>query len=338
MKYKSYLAMSVFFLLGFANLTASPSSVIVIGGGPTGLGAAIEARKAGAEVILVEKRDEYTRQNTLFLYTVTLELFEKWNARILRMEELEFRGERRGFVLIKDLETSLAQRADELGIQRIQGEFIDFVEDSHTAVIQTSHGNKLLPYDVLVGADGTHSRVREKLGIACHSLGESTGGISMVPAINLENKIIAEIQPHAEVFAKKVFVPFATILFIQHKSGAFLKNLNLNEMIQFVSEVGWHEEAMKMEAGSLFNLENIPVCLQRAAVFSDSVQGVILLGDAASSASFYQGTGVNFSFKTTQLAGELFRNWPQEESYERFNCDMEIEVAGLIDSSLPLFK
>ena len=338
MKHRWPLIVSVFFLLAVIHLTANPSSILVIGGGPTGLGAAIEARKSGADVILVEKRDTYTRQTTLFLYTVTLELFEKWNVPIPLMEELEFKGERRGFVFTKDLETSLAHRADTLGVQRIQGEFIDFIKGSHTAIVQTADGNKYFPYDILVGADGTHSRVREKLGIACHSLGKSIGGISIVPAINSEKKIAVEIQPHTEVFAKKVSVPSATILFIQNKPDTPFKSLNSNEMIRFASEVGWQEEAMKMEMGNLFTIENIPIYLQRAATFSDSIQGVILLGDAASSASFYQGTGANFSFKTIQLARELFRNWQKEDTYAQFNHDMEIEATKLINISLPLFE
>jgi hypothetical protein len=40
-----------------------------------------------------------------------LELFERWNAPIPFMEELEFRGERRGVVLIKDLEEGLTHLA-----------------------------------------------------------------------------------------------------------------------------------------------------------------------------------------------------------------------------------
>jgi len=338
MKLRSYVVSFLFFLLGFGHLIACPSSVVVIGGGPTGLGAAIEARQAGAEVILVEKRDEYTRHNTLFLYPVALDLFEKWNAQIPLMEPLELKGERRGFVLIKDLETSLALRADALGIQRIHGEFIDFVPGSQSVIIHTAEGEKFLSYDLLVGADGVHSRVREKLGIDCHALGESIGGIAMVPGINLEKNILIDIQPHAEVFVKKVCIPSATILFLQYQPRTSVQTLVLSDMIRFSSEVGWQEEAKKMEAGSLLTMESIPICLQRATAFSDSGRGVILLGDAAGAASFYQGKGANFSFKTIQLAGKLFQSWPHEQAYEQFHHDMEVEVGELIKTSLPLFE
>ncbi len=328
---------SLYFFSSIANLVSSPISVIVIGGGPTGLGAAIEAKEAGSDVILVEKRSTYTRQNTLFLYPKTLEILAYWNADIPLMERLEFKGERRGFVLIKDLEESLSARADELGVQRIQGEFMDFLENSHTVIIHTESGNAQLHYDVLVGADGSHSKVREKLGIGSSSLGEARGGIAMVPAENPEGKITAEIQSHVHVIAKRVCVPSATILFMQNQPDTPTQNFSRNEMIRLASEMGWQEEAMKIEDGGLFEIENIFIPLQRSVAFSDPARDVILLGDAAAAASFYQGTGANFSFKTTQLAKDFFANWPHRQPYEQFNRDMETEVNGLIATSLPLF-
>ena len=160
----------------------------------------------------------------------------------------------------------------------------------------------------------------------------------MISAINPGKEIVVEIQPHAEVFAKKVSIPSATVLFIQNHPGTSFQTLSLNEMIRYVSEVGWQEEAMKMEKGSFFYMENVPIYLQQATAFLDPVRDVILLGDAASVSSFYQGKGANFSFKTIQLAGELFRSWPHEKAYEQFQHDMEIEVNGLIKANLPLFE
>lgn len=159
----------------------------------------------------------------------------------------------------------------------------------------------------------------------------------MISSINPEKKIIAEIRSHAEVFAKKVTVPLATVLFIQNQPGRSFESMSRNDMIRVVSEVGWQEEAMRMEEGSLFKMENVPIYLQRATAFSDTGRNVILLGDAAGTGSFYQGTGVNFCFKTTELAGKLFRGWPQREAYVQFDHDMEVAVEGLINTSLPLF-
>ncbi len=221
---------SVLFFSGIANLVASPASVLVIGGGPTGLGSAIEAKKSGSDVVLVEKRGAYSRQNTLFLYTATVELLDLWNVEIPLMERLEFQGQRRGFVLIKDLEESLSIRAEELGVQRIQGEFIDFL-DAHTAIVRTESGNELFHYDVLVGADGAHSRVREKLGIESSSLGGALGGLAMVHSHNPEGKITAEIQSQVDIIAKRVCVPSATILFMQSQPDTSIQNLTISKQL-----------------------------------------------------------------------------------------------------------
>ena len=325
------------FLCAVTNLISSPASVVVIGGGPSGLGAAIEAKKSGADVVLIEKRNAYTRQNALFLYTVTLELLDRWGGQIPLMEELEFKGERRGFVLIKDLEESLSSLVDALGVRRIQGEFIGFSQNPFEAIIKTNEGTEFLSYDVLVGADGMHSKTREALAINTYSFGQAIGGVSMIKATNPEKLITAEIKSHPEAFVKKVCVPSATIIFIQNHPSMPLKELNSSEMVRLTSEIGWNEEAIKMERESLVHLENILISLQRATHFSDHKRSVILLGDAAATASFYHGTGVNFSFKTTQAARDFFENWPQDRAFEQFNQAMEVEVDKLLETSLPLF-
>lgn len=327
----------IFGLSAFATLTAQQRSVVVIGGGPTGLGAAIEAKLAGFQTTLVEKRGGYSRQNTLFLFTSTLELIEEWNAPISFLEELEFKGQRRAFVLIKDLEMGLASFAENLGVQRVLGECIGFSREKRAVYIQTEEGQKNLSYDILVGADGTHSRVREMAGIANEILGEGAGGVSMVFAQNPKNQIIVEIQSHPEVFAKKVYVPNATVLFFQNQPQTPFHPLDLERMIDLCSEIGWQKEADCLANGSLFAMENISIPLQRSATFSDPERSLILLGDAAASASFYMGAGVNFSFKTIRFAKEFFKDWPQISAYERFNRDMEEQASWLIDLSRPLY-
>ncbi len=316
---------------------AKPLSVVVVGGGPTGLGTAIEAHLSGADVTVIEKRQKYIRVNTLFLYTVTLELFNKWKVSVPNMAELEFKGQRRGFVLIKDLEDSLTKRVHELGIRRVQGEFRDFVEGERAAIIQTADGEILLPYDVLVGADGANSRVREKLEIPCTTLGYAIAGMAMVSATNPEKKIGAEIRTHKDIFAKKVTVPNASILFIQSRPDSVVEEMGKNELAHFTYAVGWQEEAEKIEEGGILSIENVPVYLQRATVFYHPHKSAILLGDAAGSASFYQGMGANFSLKSTELAGELFRQFHEETALASFERNMEKAVDVLMQDSLPLF-
>lgn len=337
---KKWILFLTAFLFSFLSSFApesKPLSVVVIGGGLTGQAAAIEAHMAGAHVVVVEKRESYSRQSTLFLYTATLNLFDKWNVTLPHMTELEFKGERRGFVLIKDLEDSLAKRVHELGIQRLHGEFKDFADREQAAVIQTMNGDVSLPYDILVGADGAHSHVREKLGIPCIFFGEAIAGVAMVPAINPEKKIMVEMGKHADVFAKKVTIPFATILFIQKRPSASIDEIKQKELVKFSYEIGWLEEAGKIETSGMFNIENIPVYLKRAEVFTNSERAAILLGDAAGCGSLFQGTGANISLKTAELSGDFFRQFPEEEAYDCFNRNMEKVIDALMKDSMPLF-
>ena len=88
----------------------------------------------------------------------------------------------------------------------------------------------------------------------------------MVPAINPEGILSVEFKPHDEMFVKKVYVPYATILFLQNRPAS-LKNLTLKEMIGYISEAGWEEDAMKMEKRDCITLENIPIYLQRVNFF-----------------------------------------------------------------------
>lgn len=340
MKYRlfSLLTLLLSYLHAFAEET-KPLSVLVIGGGPTGLATAIEAHLAGADVTIVEKRDAYTRQNTLFLYTATLELFDKWGVAVPAMQELYFREQRRGFALIKDLENSLATRVHELGISRIQGEFTDFVENELAAVIQTSKGEIRIPYDILVGADGTHSKVRDTLNIPCSYFGEAIAGVAMIPATNAEKKIGVEIGKYEAVFAKRVTTPYATVLLMQNRPGVAIEEITKNELAKFAFENGWQEDAWKIETAGILYIENIAISLQRALAFCHPSKKVILVGDTAGSASFYQGMGANYSFKTAEFAGDFFKQWKSTpDAYDSFNQKMETATQKLIEDSQPLFQ
>jgi len=313
-------------------------SVVVVGGGPTGLASAIEAHNAGASVTIIEKRSAYTRENTLFLYTVTLEMFDRWQVSIPALQELYFREQRRGFVLIKDLEECLAIKVDELGIQKLQGEFIGFVPGEKTAIVHTATGEVLLAYDVLVGADGMHSRVREKLGISCTYFGDGIAAVVMVPATNEEGVIGVEFGNHPLVFSKKITIPEANVILMQNRQGMDVANITKQDLASFSHENGWIEDRRKIDSEAILHIDNIVVPLQHANSFSHRLQSVILVGDAAASASFFQGMGANYSFRTAEFAGAFIKAFPSDEAYDVFNQQMEMATKTLMDDSMPLFE
>ena len=55
--------------------------VLIIGGGPVGLRAAIECRMLGCKVVVVEKRTRITRNNVLHLWPFTIEDLKQFGAK-----------------------------------------------------------------------------------------------------------------------------------------------------------------------------------------------------------------------------------------------------------------
>lgn len=66
-----------FFNLAWLSGHERPLSIVMIGGGPAGLGAAIEAKLGGAHVTIVEKREAYTREQYFFLWGASLSILKQ---------------------------------------------------------------------------------------------------------------------------------------------------------------------------------------------------------------------------------------------------------------------
>jgi hypothetical protein len=92
-------------LFGFSE---NPSSVLVIGGGPAGLATAIEASVNGAHVIIIEKRNSYSRLQRVFLLDSSIKLLEKWKVDVPEMTVADFGDNGKfSFVSINRLEEAL---------------------------------------------------------------------------------------------------------------------------------------------------------------------------------------------------------------------------------------
>ncbi len=92
------------------------AATLVVGGGPAGLAMAIEAIKLGDEVTVLERRPEYTRQQSLFLTGDSLAQLDKWGVELPELCTAQVGPhERVGFVAIYHLEKQLAARAKALG-------------------------------------------------------------------------------------------------------------------------------------------------------------------------------------------------------------------------------
>lgn len=331
------------FLISFSifKLSLQAIDVVIIGGGPAGLATAIEGHLAGANVLIIEKKDTYTRNQLLFLFDYSLKLLEKWEIAIPSMQiaKLEY-GHLMGTTKIKDLEVALKKRVDVLGIQMMQSEFIGIGMGSVT--IFRDGIKREIAYDTLVGADGAHSLVRDALGICCKVFGKANAIAAVIPFPNVDNK--AELLPanfQDSLFIKRIFFPAGRVLILQYplvNAPLARGQLNQKRLIAEAQKANWIEEADGIAEGKSFITPEIYVTLQQALEFSDLERAAILVGDAAATAPFCEAMGANTALKTAEIAGELLAKLTKDknQNYLKFNIDMKETTDALIWNSLYL--
>jgi 2-polyprenyl-6-methoxyphenol hydroxylase-like FAD-dependent oxidoreductase len=321
--------------LVFVSLFAKTPSVLIIGGGASGLATAIEARQAGYHVTVVEKRAIYERRQTLFLLEPSLKLLKKWEVTLPSMKVIE--GEEfgsMGIVPIKDLEEGLEIRALALGVEKVHGEFIDFHRTKHEAIVATASGDRFLPYDLIVAADGAHSRVREALGIQPICFGTATASSVFIRFESPEPMGISPAIHKDDYFIRKITLGMGSLVFMQAPSQNSTSEKQLQKAL---SACGWEPEAKALHAKKVsFFVDGIPIILAQAPRFCDETRGAILVGDAAATASFLQGMGANTALKTASLAGDFFKS-KEAARYRSFEEGIQDATDALIEDSRYLF-
>lgn len=317
----------VFFGLTFVSFKSQPSTII-IGGGPAGLATAIEARSAGAQVIVVEKRSAYEREQQLFLLEHSLALLKKWEVDPPELNTVEIGDRRIGFVQISQLEEALLKRAQELGVRVIQDEFVELSKSSRSVILRKGGA---LSYDILVAADGAHSPVRKNLGIEVNFLGQGKAGTAFFLSRKGDTPRSIEVSQaiqHGASFVKKFQFPEVMFIFLQGPNSAAE-----DDFITFCKASGWDSQAEQIEAGEALLLLDVDVYLQKARRFSLETQGALLVGDAAGTGSFFRGMGANHALETAEIAGRFLR----ARDYERFEAEMDKSTSSLIEDSAFLF-
>ncbi|XP_055367841.1 protein-methionine sulfoxide oxidase mical3a-like isoform X2 [Betta splendens] len=155
---------------------------VVIGAGPCGLRTAVELSFMGARVVLLEKRDSFSRNNVLHLWPFTI-----YDLRGLGAKKFygKFCAGSIDHISIRQLQLVLLKVALLLGVEVHVGvEFknlVDPPEDQHrrkvgfrVEVMPKSHPVSQLEFDVIIGADGRRNTLpgfrrkefRGKLAIA----------------------------------------------------------------------------------------------------------------------------------------------------------------------------
>jgi 2-octaprenyl-6-methoxyphenol hydroxylase len=174
------------------NDAPAPYDVVVIGGGPAGLGAAIAVAQTGANTALIARRAPYSDNRTTALLGGSVDLLQQlevWprcqdkaaplqamrlvddTGRLIRAPEVRFSCDEIGLEMFgynienRVLITALEERAAELtGLTRFDDEADAIVPEDADVAIRTG-GGKSLSARLVVGADGRQSLCREAAGI-----------------------------------------------------------------------------------------------------------------------------------------------------------------------------
>ena len=126
----------------------------VVGGGPIGLMAALEARLQGVDVILFEARtDEYSRRQVLALDESTIQKFAKFGIQYELLKDPDRKGDG-NLVAVKYIEKALRSRAVELGIDIRTGWFL--------AGAKEGEDGKTTKATFQVGLDKRRARIQQE--------------------------------------------------------------------------------------------------------------------------------------------------------------------------------
>lgn len=315
----------------------SSEKIIIIGGGPAGLATAIEAKTQGWDVTVIEKRESYSRPQWIFLFDSSLNLLKKWKVSFPQMRIAEIREkESIGFVAIKHLEQQLEKRALELGVKKIQGEFKGLGLNRTVSLIKADQRELSLPYDLLVGADGVHSLVGKCLGIEKPCLGKGVGATAFFPNLSdgFQGCEISKPISHEGGFLRRIKLSSVSILLYQSPIEASKEKLQ-----QALKSQGWDPEAEAASKNQGLILSDIEITLSQVPNFSHEEKAAILIGDAAATASFFQGIGANTAFKAAEISGQFFeeKRAQNPDAFKNFNHKMKETTDALIEDSAFLF-
>nr|CAI5821324.1 unnamed protein product [Callosobruchus analis] len=145
---------------------AAPNTrVLIIGGGPCGLRTAIEAQLLGAKVVLVEKRDRFSRNNVLHLWPFVIE-----DLRMLGAKKFfgKFCAGAIDHISIRQLQCILLKAAlllgvevhTEVGFERLIEPQADEKIGWRAELDPPDHPVSQYEFDVIIGADGKRNTLQ----------------------------------------------------------------------------------------------------------------------------------------------------------------------------------
>lgn len=215
--------------------------VVIVGGGPVGLVAAIEASRRGMSVAIVEQRrgpiDKACGEG---LMPGAVPLLHELGVRPFGMPlrgiayiaegssvEHRFRGRTGMGVRRTTLQTQLEERAVDLGVDFITGKVNGIAQDSSGTVALLSGGSSVSAR-WLLGCDGLHSTVARLAGLAGTRPGaKSRYGIRRHFAIEPWSDLVeVHYGPQAEIYITPVEPNLVGVAVLGRRGVSFVETIN----------------------------------------------------------------------------------------------------------------
>ena len=347
----------------------------VVGGGPVGLMAALEARLGGAEVILFEGRtDEYTRRQVLVLDESTTQKFIKFGIKGELLTDASRKGSP-GQVAVKYIEKALRDRAVELGIEIRTGWYLATAsEGQNTSKATFSNGQTgrqaqmmLEELDLLVVAAGagvarnnkyTGTTLGDELGFkyevkrardyAVVGLFKpsETGSITRGGATNEEKRRWAyrfntpKVTYVLQQVPEDLYKQFMDKNGGQDKMAAFIKNVAQTHFgmtdMHLASDVNSKNQRSP-------NIASFPIEIQQAKTFVNQSLRTLLIGDSAATPHPHTGSGLNTGVRELDALADVVASVRSElllrsHGPKTSDSDREAEEPGLVKSALERYN
>ena len=306
------------------------TDVLVVGGGPVGLAAAIEARLAGLTVTVIEPRagsiDKACGEGLMpgalpLLARLGVDpegmplLGVSYRAGSRHADHLFRSGSGRG-VRRTTLHAALTARAAQLGVERHEARVDSIAQDSTGVTVAGVRGRWLL------GADGLHSTVRRAAGLERPAHGSRRFGLRRHYAIAPWSSLIeVHWTPHAELYVTPVAEDTVGIAVLGPT------RTDLDAVIASVPSL--HDRLAGHEVAS--ELRGAGPLRQRTAA---RVSGrVLLIGDASGYVDAITGEGLRLGLEQGRLAvAAIADDSPQryEREWRRATRNFRVLTDGLV--------
>jgi flavin-dependent dehydrogenase len=307
--------------------------VVVAGGGPVGLAAAIEARLAGLSVVVVEPREgAIDKACGEGLMPGALPLLARlgvdpagmplrgvsYRSATRRADHRFANGEGRG-VRRTVLQAALAERAAELGVQWQTGKVASVEQDDSGVTAAGIRSNWLL------GCDGLHSGVRREIGVAGRARRGRRFGIRQHFRVEPWSDLI-------EVHWSRGVEAYVTPVDTRTVGVALLGRPGLD----FARELGAIESLACLAAAEPASPLRGAGALRQVAT-RRVVGRVLLVGDASGYVDAITGEGLRLGFaQATAAVASIVADRPgdYEREWRGITRDFRVLTGGLVSAAV----